>query len=79
MGDDNERTKYLAAVRKGCKIGKRLRELGIRPYGIVRIDSACGPGDWTKDPEGNQKRIAETFRLACDIAADHGRTPCRGG
>ena len=30
------------------------------------------PGDWLKDPEGNQKRIAETFRQACDIAADHG-------
>ena len=72
MGGDAERTNFLTQVRKGCRIAKRLRELGIRPYGIVRIDSACGPGDWLKDPEGNQKRIAETFRLACDIAADHG-------
>ena len=44
----------------------------MRPYGVVRIDSACGPGDWLKDPEGNQKRIAKTFRQACDIAADAG-------
>ena len=32
----------------------------------------AGPGDWLKDPEGNQKRIAETFRQACDIADDFG-------
>ena len=31
-------------VRKACAIGKKLRELGIRPYGVVRIDSACEPG-----------------------------------
>lgn len=72
MGDESERKKFLTQVKKGCGIAKRLRELGARPYGIVRIDSACSPGDWAKDPEGNQKRIAETFRLACDIAADHG-------
>src|SRR5436190_3219134 len=68
MGGDVERTNFLTQVRKGCRIAKRLRELGVRPYGIVRIDSACGPGDWLKDAEGNQKRIAETFRFACDIA-----------
>jgi sugar phosphate isomerase/epimerase len=72
MGDEAERKKFLTQVKKGCGIAKRLRELGARPYGIVRIDSACSPGDWAKDTEGNQKRIAETFRLACDIAADHG-------
>ena len=72
MGGDTDRTNFLTQVRKGCRIAKRLREIGIRPCGIVRIDSACGPGDWLKDPEGNQQRIAETFRLACDIAADHG-------
>jgi sugar phosphate isomerase/epimerase len=72
MGDEAERKKFLTQVKKGCGIAKKLRELGARPYGIVRIDSACSPGDWAKDPERNQKRIAETFRLACDIAADHG-------
>ena len=59
-------------MRKGCHIAKRLRELGARPYGVVRIDSASSPSEWLKDPEGNQKRIAETFRQSCDIAADHG-------
>jgi sugar phosphate isomerase/epimerase len=72
MGDDSERNKFLTQVRKGCRIAKKLRELGVRPHGIVRIDSACGPGDWAKDADGNQKRIAATFRQACDIAKDHG-------
>ncbi|MSQ96718.1 MAG: sugar phosphate isomerase/epimerase [Gemmataceae bacterium] len=72
MGGDSDRTNFLTQVRKGCRIAKRLREIGVRPHGIVRIDSAGGPGDWAKDTEGNQKRIAETFRMACDIAADHG-------
>ena len=72
MGGETDRANFLSQVRKGCRIAKRLRELGVRPYGIVRIDSASGPGDWAKDTEGNQKRIAETFRLAADIAADHG-------
>jgi sugar phosphate isomerase/epimerase len=72
MGNEAERKQFLEQVRKGCRIAKRLRELGVRPYGVVRIDSACSPGDWLKDPEGSQKRIAQTFRQACDIAADFG-------
>src|ERR1700686_1345069 len=61
MGSDAERKQFLDQVRKGCRIAKKLRELGIRPYGVVRIDSASGPGDWLKDPEGNQHKIAATF------------------
>ena len=30
-------------MRKACAIGKKLRELGIRHYGVVRIDSAAVP------------------------------------
>jgi sugar phosphate isomerase/epimerase len=66
------RQKFLEQVRKGCHIARRLRELGARPYGVVRIDSACGPGDWAKDPQGNQKRIAETFKQAAKVAREHG-------
>ena len=51
---------------------KKLRDLGIRNYGVVRIDSAASPGEWSKDPEGNTKRIAETFREACDVAEGYG-------
>jgi len=72
MGGPEDRAKFLAQVRKGCRIAKRLRELGVRPHGVVRLDSACGVADWTKDPEGNTEKIAETFRQACDIAQEHG-------
>lgn len=72
MGSDNERKNFLTQVRKACAIGKKLRDIGIRRYGIVRIDSASSPADWAKDPVGNTKRIAETFREACTIAGDYG-------
>ena len=72
MGTEAERKQFLTQVEKGCRIAKRLRELGARPYGVVRIDSACGVSDWAADPTANTKRIADTFQEACDIAADHG-------
>ena len=72
MGDDAERGRFLAQVRKACRIGRKLRDLGIRKYGIVRIDSAASPAEWAKDPAGNTRRIADTFREACSIAEDSG-------
>jgi sugar phosphate isomerase/epimerase len=72
MDTGEGRTNYLDFVRKACRIGGKLRELGVRPYGIVRIDSATPPTEWVGDPDGNQKLIADTFRMAADIAADHG-------
>ncbi len=72
MGSETERAAFLTQVRKACRIGRKLRDLKIRRYGIIRIDSAAGPGDWAKDPEGNTKRIAQTFREACTIAEDFG-------
>ena len=72
MGSEADRKNFVTQVQKGCRIAKRLRELGIRLHGIVRIDSAAGPSDWLADPEGNQKAIAATFRQACDVAKDHG-------
>jgi sugar phosphate isomerase/epimerase len=72
MGSEDERKKFLTQVRKACAIGKKLRALGIRKYGLVRIDSASSPADWAKDPSANSKRIAETFREACKIAESFG-------
>src|SRR5580704_14967849 len=72
MGSEAERAQFVTQVEKGCRIAKRLRELGARPYGVVRIDSAAGANDWYADPEGNQKKIAATFRKACDVAEDYG-------
>ncbi|MEX0702121.1 MAG: TIM barrel protein [Planctomycetales bacterium] len=72
MDEGQGRRKFLQQVEKACRIARTLRELGVRPYGIVRIDPACGVSDWAADPAGNQRRIAETFKQACDIAAAHG-------
>ena len=72
MGDETQRKNWVTAVRKACRIGEKLRKLGVRPNGVVRIDTAASPGDWAKDPETNQKRIAATFREAGDIAKDFG-------
>jgi len=72
MGSDEERKAFVRQVLKGCHIASKLRQLGIRPYGIVRIDSACSVEDWSKDPENNSKRIAQTFREAADVAESFG-------
>ena len=72
MGSQEDRKKFLTQVRKACGVGAKLRDLGVRPYGIVRIDSANDVESWSKDPEGNTKLIARTFKEAANIAADHG-------
>jgi sugar phosphate isomerase/epimerase len=72
MGNADDRSRFLTQVKKACAIGKKLRELGVRKYGVIRIDSASSPADWAKDPAGNTQRIAETFRRACDIAEQFG-------
>jgi sugar phosphate isomerase/epimerase len=73
MGSDADRQKFLDSVRKGCRIAKKLRELGIRKDGVVRIDSATSVAEWCAgDPEANTRRIADTFRQACGIAEDFG-------
>jgi hypothetical protein len=72
MGSADERKKFVEQVRKACGIAKQLRELGVRPYGVVRIDSACGVGEWENDRKDNTKKIAATFREAAKVAKDHG-------
>jgi sugar phosphate isomerase/epimerase len=72
MGSEDDRKNFLTAVRKSCEIGGQLRKLGVRKYGVIRIDSSSGVEDWLKDPAGNQKKIADTFRQACDIADGYG-------
>jgi hypothetical protein len=62
----------VGQVRKACRIAQKLREIGIRPYGIVRIDSASSPSEWLKDPVASTKLIAETFSEACNVAQAHG-------
>ena len=71
MGKPEDRHRFVEQVRKASRIARTLREIGIRPYGVVRIDSATDPESWLNDPEGS-KKIASTFRECCNIAEDHG-------
>ncbi len=72
MGSADERAQYVNQVRKASHIAKLLTELGVRPHGVIRIDSAVDPGTWATDPENNTKLIAQTIREACDVAAQYG-------
>jgi sugar phosphate isomerase/epimerase len=72
MGSHTDRTHFVEMVRKACHIGQQLRQLGVRPNGVIRIDSASSPQQWDADPTGNTRLIAQTFREACDVAADYG-------
>jgi len=72
MGDAGEQKAFLTQVRKACAIGRKLEDLGVRRYGVIRIDSASSPAEWAKDPAGNTRKIAETFRKAADIAESTG-------
>ncbi|MEO8720577.1 MAG: TIM barrel protein [Ginsengibacter sp.] len=72
MGSKEERNRFVEVVRKTCRFGSKLRELGIRPSGVIRIDSASNPDGWFKDPVNNTKLIAQTFREACDAANEYG-------
>ncbi len=73
MGPADKRQRFLTAVEKACAIARRLSDLGVRPYGVVRIDSACSPNDWSQDPTVNQRHIAETFQRAGQIARQYGQ------
>jgi len=72
MGSDEDRKRFVEQVRKACRIAKTVRDLGVRPDGVVRIDSACNVTDWALDPEANQAKIAQTFKEACEVAEGFG-------
>jgi sugar phosphate isomerase/epimerase len=72
MGSEEERERFVTQVKKACAMGKTFRDLGIRSYGVVRIDSATSPEEWSKDPKGNTRKIADTFREAANVAEAYG-------
>ncbi len=72
MGTKEDRNNFVEQVRKSCIYGQKLKEMGLRPYGVIRIDSASTVENWAADPVNNTKLIAQTFREACDVAADYG-------
>jgi len=72
MGSNEDRANFVEAVKKACRIAKILNKHGVRKYGVIRIDSADNPTNWDKDPKGNTKKIAATFREAAHVAKDNG-------
>ena len=71
MGKPDERKRFIDQVKKASRIANKLKELGIRPYGVVRVDSATNPEAWADDPEAS-KKIAATFQECCNIAESEG-------
>ena len=72
MGDADDVKRFPSQVEKACRIGKWMRNIGIRPTGGIRVDSSTGVEAWDKDPEGNTRKIADTFREAGRIAEGYG-------
>jgi len=72
FGSDEDRKNFVLAVEKACRVADILKAHGVREYGLIRVDTAGGVADWSKDPAGNTKKIAETFREAGKVAEQHG-------
>jgi sugar phosphate isomerase/epimerase len=72
MGTAEERARFVTMIEKACRITGRLRQLGVRPYGVIRIDTAVGVDAWAADPVRGHAAIVETFGKACDVAEAHG-------
>jgi hypothetical protein len=72
MGTDAKVRAFLGQLRKACNVAKRLRELGVRPYGIVRIDSATSIAEWKENPFLKMRRLILSFKEATKIAGDYG-------
>lgn len=72
MGSETDRLNFTKIVQKACRIGGKLKELGVRTSGVIRVDSACGVEEWSSDPIGNTAKIIETFTESAKIASDCG-------
>jgi sugar phosphate isomerase/epimerase len=73
MGDDAAKTKFLEAVKVGCRIANVFNQHGVRKYGVIRLDTAeFGIEKWRQNAKSNTARIVETFKEAAKIAEDHG-------
>src|SRR5690606_16183107 len=40
MGSAEERKNFVEMVRKSARFGQKLKDYGVRPYGVIRVDSA---------------------------------------
>ena len=70
MGNEMDRNRFVTQVRKSCHTPRRLTELGVRPSGVVRIDSSVDSATWGADSVANSSLIANTFRESYNVADD---------
>ena len=74
MDEGEGRKKFLRQVKKGCTIARRLRELGARPHGVVRFDSACSPMIGSPIPRGTRQRSPRRSARRAQSRAITGRS-----
>jgi sugar phosphate isomerase/epimerase len=72
FGSDEDCKNFVLAVEKTCRIAKILNEHSVRKSGIIRVDTAGGTADFTKDIAGNTAKVAKTFREAGKVAEQFG-------
>jgi sugar phosphate isomerase/epimerase len=72
MGTEDQRSNWVKAIGKACRIAQKLRELGVRPYGIVRVDTAAKVEDFTKNKKAAMAVLVQSFKEAAKVAKDHG-------
>lgn len=72
FGTEEDRDNFVHAVAVSCRIADTLKAHGVRDYGVIRIDSAGGPADFTGDEVASTKMLAQTFQRAGAVAAEHG-------
>jgi len=73
------RAELLTAIRNACLIGQDSGALGVRPNGVVRIDtSPAPPVEWAQDTAVNQARPAETSSRPRRSQATTAKAGCRG-
>ena len=73
FGSEEDRKNFVLAVEKACRIAKLLDDHGVRGSGVIRVDTAGGTEDFSKDPAGNTKLVARTFQEAGKVAEQHGQ------
>ena len=72
MGSADDRKRFVSRSGRRRRSASRCASIGVRPTGGIRIDSSTSVEEWDKDPKGNSKLIAATFREAGKVAQDHG-------
>ena len=73
MGSEEDGSNFVTQVRKAC--AHRARSCATSASASTASCASTrpsSPAEWAADPAGNTKKIADTFRQACDVAEGYG-------